>query len=438
MRERTTLVFAVALAVSAAVAADSWPIVGEVREECVAAVELKPFLHFRAGEPGALADRLRIRDASGAAVPYAVKRAEIRKTSTRLAWHALKVERVAEADGKLVVEVAWPAAEKPVARFASMRVDTPLRNFEQTVSVSAGGDTLATGDLCDYAKHADFRKTEFAFDAPFRGKLTLTFAKPSTEVEAARFERTLGAGAGGKLETRSVRRGVEDRPFRVDGVSVAERVPVVSFEPAPVGELSVAARAEVDAKAKTTRFSFALHGVPVTAVRLNVKDRNFSRTVNVYALKPEGWRKIGSAGVHAIDLPGEKSSRLEVPLGGEWREKALRVEVEDNDNPPLGYAELPTTLLYAPYDALFIAKPGEAYAASLAAGEKRPRYDEKILDYVKRVRDPLRLVIDADEPLDASEPTSVWLAGVDPVAMASVLAFLVLGFLCWRLVVRKK
>ncbi len=437
MRNCTTLLVVAAFAAWGAFAADAWPIVGTVKEECVAAVELKPFLHFKAGAPEALSDQLRIRDASGAAVPYAVKRAEVRKASTRLAWHALRIERVAETDGKLVVDVAWPE-DKPIPRFASLRVDTPLKNFEQTVTVAADGRTLATGELCDYAKHADFRKTDFVFDAAFCKKLTLTFAKPSTEVEAARFERTLGAGAGGKLETKTVRRGVEDRPFRVDGVAVAESVPVVSFEPAPLGEMALAAKGDVDAKAKTTSFTFAVHGVPVSSVRLNVVDRNFSRTVNVYRRVAGGWRKIKSAGVRAINLPGEKTSQLEVALGAEWREEALRVEVVDNDNPPLKYADVPVTLLYAPYDALFIAKPGEAYAVALAAGEKRPQYDDAILDYVKRVRDPLRLRIDADEPLDDAAPRGAWVSGVDPVAASSVLVFLVLGFLCWRLVVKRK
>ena len=67
---------AVLMASMASANAESWPVEGTVKAPCAVAVSLKSPLHFYAtrGTPDALAKELRVRDAKGTEVPYAIRK----------------------------------------------------------------------------------------------------------------------------------------------------------------------------------------------------------------------------------------------------------------------------------------------------------------------------------------------------------------------------
>ena len=428
----------------------SWPVTGVVTEECAVAVSAKPMLYSAAtpGREDAIRGELRVRDSKGRDVPYAFRAAKTRVVDEVKEWRELKVTRVTEADGRLVVDAEFPAGAPNPERFLALKVATPLTDFEQSVEVSSEGVPLASGVLCDYRKFADLRVTEMPLEASYRRMLTVTFAKPTSEAAAAAFERTIRENGEGKLEAKSVRESVVNRPFRIDSLSVAVPRTRVSFEAAPPMEVNTACTVETDAKATKTVIETSAFGLPMTAIAINAVDRNFSRKVSVFRRMDARWYPLASGRISAVNLPGERKRNLEISFGREVREMALRIEIENDDNPPLDLATtseagigLPLTLKVTQYDIVFIATPGEKYSLVVEPGAERPRYDEAILGYIDRVQDPVRFEIDIGigDPngvIGGSDgPTAIWLtAPFDVIPFVSVIVFVVLGLVCIRLI----
>jgi hypothetical protein len=437
------------LAALAAKEPRSWPVTGVVTEECAVAVSVKPMLYSAAtqGREDALRSELRVRDSKGRDVPYAFRAAKTRVVDEVKDWRELKVTRVTETDGRLVVDAEFPAGSSNPERFLALKVATPLTDFEQSVEVSSEGVPLASGVLCDYRKFADLRVTEMPLEASYRRTLTVTFAKPTSEAAAAAFERTIRENGEGKLEAKSVRESVVNRPFRIDSLSVAVPRTRVRFEAAPPMEVLTACTVETDAKAKKTVLETSVFGLPMTAIAVNATDRNFSRKVAVFRRMDARWHPLATGRISAVNLPGERRSDLGIAFGREVRETALRVEIENDDNPPLTLETtsdagvgLPLTLKVTQYDIVFVATPGEKYSLVVEPGADRPRYDEAILGYIDRVQDPVRFEIkiplyDGDDVLNGKYgPTAIWLTTpFDVIPVVSVLVFAALGIVCIRL-----
>ena len=221
----------------------------------------------------------------------------------------------------------------------------------------------------------------------------------------------------------------------------------VSFVAAPPMDVLTACTVETDAKAKKTIIETPAFGMPVTALAVNARDRNFSRKVSVLRRIDGRWHPLATGRIGAVNLPGERRSDLGIAFGREVRETALRVEIENDDNPPLTLETtsdagvgLPLTLKVTQYDIVFVATPGEKYSLAVEPGAVRPRYDEAILGYIDRVQDPVRFEIKiplyaGDDVLNGKDgPTAIWLTTpFDVIPVVSVLVFAALGIVCIRL-----
>ena len=224
----------------------------------------------------------------------------------------------------------------------------------------------------------------------------------------------------------------------------------VSFEAALPMEVSTACTVETDRKAKKTVIETTVFGLPTTALAVNATDRNFSRKVAVFRRMDARWHPLASGRISAVNLPGERKSSLEIAFGREVREMALRIEIENDDNPPLTLATtsdagvgLPVTLKVTQYDIVFVAVPGETYSLVVEPGADRPRYDEAILGYIDRVQDPVRFEIrgktGSGDPCGIiggeDGPTAIWLTTrLNVIPVVSVIVFAVLGLICIRLI----
>ena len=218
----------------------------------------------------------------------------------------------------------------------------------------------------------------------------------------------------------------------------------VSFVAAPPMEVLTACTVETDSKAKKTVLETSVFGLPMTAIAVNATDRNFSRKVAVFRRMDARWHPLATGRISAVNLPGERKSNLEIAFGREVRETALRVEIENDDNPPLTLETtsdagvgLPLTLKVTQYDIVFVATPGEKYSLVVEPGADRPRYDEAILGYIDRVQDPARFEIklplyDGDDVLNGENgPTAIWLTTpFDVIPFVSAIVFAVLGLVC--------
>ena len=447
---RCFLLSALAFASATACAhTNAWSLVGSVAEPCVVSAALHPFLYryATAGEADALEKELRIHDGHGRPVAYAIRPKVARTARMERTWQRLSLKSLTETNGQLIIEAEYPFGATPPARFVALKVDTPLHDFEQQVTVSADGVTVAKGVFCDYRKFADLRKVEMPLEMTSRRTLLVTFSKPVSASESAAFERTVTERVKDGAVARTVRRSVVDRPFRIDGLSVAVPKEAVLFEPAPPDRISFSANAcgrKVEAKAKRTVFNICTAFMPVTGIRLNIEDGNFSRRVRVMRRVRSGWMTVKEGKVRSVHLPGAKMKSLELTLPGECREDYLRIEVDDMDDPPVSYGDLPVTVLVKPYELAFIASPGEAYSVAIEKGAERPCYDSSIFKNAALTKDPATWRIELpktwnDGILNDDGPTAVWMASLpDPVTIVSAFVFVVLSVLCFYLFRRSR
>jgi hypothetical protein len=441
---RKSILFAILSFAAAANAEISWPLTGTFTQECAVAVAVHPALYAAAtrGRFNALWSELRVRDSKGRDVPYSFRAQKRRFNEVVKEWQKLRIVRLTESDGRLVVEAEYPLiADTPhPGRFLALRVSTPLTDFEQSVEVSADGVPLASGVLFDYRKFADLRVTEMPFDISYRRKITITFANPTSESASAAVERTIRENAHGKLEAKTLRDSVVKRPFRIDAISVLVPCGMCStFRPVMPVEIKTPSKVVTDEKRQKTVIETRAFGMPVTALVLNVQDRNFSRRVSVFRRIDGRWHPFASGKIRAVNLPGEKVRYEEVSFERVLTEEIYRIEIENLDNPPLELAEVPVALKVTPFDVVFIASPDEKYSIAVVNGAERQRYDDNLIDYIDRVRDPVRFNIDIPNDwkdlqcrdFDNSIP---FLSPRNLILLISILVFAALGFICIRLI----
>lgn len=428
----------------AAYTENSWPLTGTLTQECAVAVAVHPALYASAtcGRTDALLSELRVRDSKGRDVPYSFRAQKRRYSEVVKEWHKLRIVRLTESDGRLVVEGEYPLAAdvNPPEKFLALKVSTPLRDFEQSVEVSADDVPLASGVLFDYSKFASLSVSEMPLNIPYRRKLTVTFAKPTSESVSSAVERTIRENAQGKLQTKTLRESVVRRPFRIDAISVAVPRGIRStFKPEPPKEVKTYSKVVTEKKTKKTIIETQAFGMPVTALVLNVRDRNFSRRVSVFRRIDGRWHSLASGEIRAVNLPGENVRYKEVSFGRALKEDIYRIEIENLDNPPLELEDTPVALKVMPFDVVFIASPDEKYSFSVVNGAERQRYGDNLIDYIDRVRDPVRFKMEIPYDLEGlqcrdSDNFVTFLSPGNIILVISILVFVSLGFVLIRLI----
>jgi hypothetical protein len=186
--------------------------------------------------------------------------------------------------------------ERHPAPIAGFRIVTPLANFEQRVRLErrqADGRWKALvkeGVLCDYTQWMDVRNSEIAVPDAWRRapggtfRITIDEATAEQRSQVTEVARSLAAGT----ET-----GVEERfrlvrlPFRIDRIEGWYDETVADRRAAePVARRVETWTVDDDAKAKVTRIRLASAGGPLTALRLELADRNIARDVTVTGPPP--------------------------------------------------------------------------------------------------------------------------------------------------------
>ena len=238
---------------------------------------------------------------------------------------------------------------------------------------------------------------------------------------------------------RDVAYAIRPKVERTDSHSVARP----NESSAPADEIGFGVNAcgqKTDVGAKKTVFEINSAFMPVTGIRLNVEDGNFSRHVRVMRRVRTGWVSIAQGNVCSVHLSNTQKKSLELSLPGECREERMRIEVDDRDNPPISYGDTPVTAFVKPYELVFISSPGESYSLAIHKGAEKPNYDLPILEDATRMVEPVQWRIQfsemwVDGVLNDHGPTAIWMTA-DPVSVVSVVVFIVLGVICFLLIRR--
>ncbi|MCA9079512.1 MAG: hypothetical protein KDA58_03090, partial [Planctomycetaceae bacterium] len=232
---------------------------------------------------------LRVFNSQQQETAYVVRRREtpeFRDVERR--WTIPKAALSPGPDQELVIEFMLDK-DDPVP--SELKLDTPLRDFEQSVTlVGITGDEeqeLARTVIYDYHRFMDVRNTTIKIPATSVRTYRLTVASPTSEQESMLLELTRQLstqGEAGRQEKVQVTR----RPFRIDRLELMALVPQrETRSPALVPYEVTLGDITHDADHKQTLVDVIAHRAPVSRLTFASSSRNFSRRAAVHVLEEE-------------------------------------------------------------------------------------------------------------------------------------------------------
>lgn len=327
---------------------------------------------------------LRVFDQANQETPYLVEKVVQTEMHGVQTPCGSTVAGLVEGDDQLEVIVHLddkaPAAE-------GLTIEMPLANFERRVAVLGSDDQkqwtplVADALVFDYSRYMDVSNREVALPKnTFRWlKVVITGISDARESPFLDLKRTY---RGGEEAERTEAIVLERRPFRIDRIvpwharmekrSESERK--VDY---PVAEW----RVEEDREAKTTIVHVRTRRDPLTELKLETTNRNFSRAVTVEKPVTRGvrteWVDLARGRVASIHLGNFHKDTLDLDFP-ETREAEYRIVIYNEDNPPLSVTGIAAQGNV--YRVVLLAETGDEYR--LAYGNDQlepPRYDVAVV-----------------------------------------------------------
>lgn len=356
---------------------------------------------YRQASP-TLAD-LRLRDAHGTEIGYALRRREqVAAESTREAA-LLDLVTTPQGDVRFVLDAG---AGRILHNRVRLRIRDQARNFRVPVRVETSDD----GRAWQLARASGFIYR-------VEGETKAADTSVSYPTSTARWVRiTVGPERGRPLPLAGAGLVVAATPVREE-----ERVPAALVER---DEETMRRTTRVVLDLKTRR--------PVDRVEMDVAERNFYRVVLLEASDDrKAWRYLGSAAISAVEV-GTVRERLTGARFPETTTRYLRLTIQNLDDRPLSVTA--ARVFAVKRTIVFEAVPGRAYVLDYGnPAATAPRYDvTRAVAYLGSDALP-QATLGAANPVPRPEP-SAWLASQPVVMWASMaMAVLALGSLLWRM-----
>lgn len=351
-------------------------------------------------------------------------------------------EKTAEGDLIYLLE-----RESVSPRVTELRLATPLRNFEKTVSIDIGEDGESWDPLLEEAlvydrrAYFDFRRTTAEFPASDARWFRVRIRDATDEQRSALREvtRKMDSQQGWLVEeTLSVR----TRPFRVDRFTL---LPEDEDEAEPSGrayplEFLSVGRNEDNGD---TEVLIDTRSIPLDRIELQTSDRNFHRAVRVDVPRDrnqergdEEWREIGGDSVHRYKLADLSEQDLAIRFR-EVSADRMRLRIENGDSPEVS---IDAVKGFGPnHELVFLSQPGDEwkllYGDAMGRVDK-PDYDTTVIRRAAEEQVPeerLGLATARPNPLHdgGNIPGSPWFA---QRWILHVIIALVVALLVWVLV----
>jgi len=326
-----------------------------------------PVAVFEQAAP-ALTD-VRLLDQRGRAVPHITER--LLGPVTGRVDQAVGADAVTaipdELNNEIQIEYALHTNAPSVTRLV---IDTPLRDFERMVAVEGCGADGIWRTLVDRAAIFDLSRfinmSQYAVALPPNDcrRFRLAIRGVTDQAESAAAEITRQVGGTGAVE----RLMVEWRPLRIDRVRFFAESRVTNYTAAITNTYPVRGAAVRHIKeGRVTVVRFAVPCVPLTCVRLNVDDQNFSRMYALHAIRagkdqwgrPQETRLLLARGmVSRFNLRAVRREAMDITIS-EAHFSDYELVIENGDNPLLSISGVEVS--GPAYQVGFIARPGESY-----------------------------------------------------------------------------
>ena len=332
----------------------------------------------------------RIREEELLEWPYLVR--ETRPRRKEVAPREVSSEIVAfdkSSEDLLVYTVELPEKSPEISQ---LRIHTPLRNFEKTVSVFGKSKdenwTPLVSDFLIYDREAfvDFRRTDIPLPKGHYDQIRIQLEDATDEQQSdlRRVTKTLGNPSGPQVTESTT---VKTRNFRVDRFSFftpkQPRQPERGQVTYPIQIVSQELIAKEGREEKTdSEIILETKTIPLDQISLTIPERNFRRAVRIEVPRkddPEKWRSIGSDTIHRYDLAGLEEEKLNLRFS-EIQADRIRLVIDNGDNRPIAVSSAKG--MGPLVEFVFLTEPGDqwqlAYHAP-AAELERPDYDTAVL-----------------------------------------------------------
>jgi hypothetical protein len=385
---------------------------------------------------------VRVQDADGREIPRVIQPTRdftFEPVSTMLQTRLEQVEPL--ADGGLAVVCKLDGTN--AVSLTKMAIRTPLRNFEQTVTLqvmdAAGAwvPVKPAEPLFDYSRFADVKKDTVDLPGLTNRLFKIVIGKADDSVFSTYTSMSEESGADKTVRSTIKRYAVERRPFRIDGVNVWETRNVPSSRPRLDKVAVTADQLAVQTEGKTTTLTVPAGRHPLTGVVIRPEQENFERRVSIEAPAPGGWRTLANGAIQRVRLPGVPA-REQLDVGfPEAREERLQIKIANDDNPPLTFGDNAVTLVRPAYAVSFIAEPGQRYR--LVYGNPSPLappvYESGVVRYLNEGRSAASWALEAAPDAPAAYSAAVkarqFLAR-HALLLVSIIVMAVLGLLILR------
>lgn len=337
---------------------------------------------------------LRVVEADGGGeteIPYLVSRVDRYRppeSAKDIETEILSFEENPDGSVEFEVRLAEKEQEK---NCATIEFQTPLRNFEKSVSVEASDDgiswrTLAEDNLIfDRERFFDFRKTSVSLPENTARFFRIQIADATDEQRSVMREisRTVGEQVGTSITETAT---VAARAFRIDELIFLTAEKDESESDAErTYPTSIIDRTE-HPETQCTEILLKSNRAPVSSLTLVTPDQNFRREVCVQIPResdPDGWRTIKRGRVHRYHIGDFHNEDLAIGFETTRSEK-FRIVIENGDSPALSVAEI--VAIGDRFEVLFLSGPASkwrAYYGSNRKDLKAPRYDTAALNIAK-------------------------------------------------------
>lgn len=379
---------------------------------------------------------LRLRDASGKSLPYLLrKRQSTRSRSVRITWPAPQPAVRPRDDGSLEITVRFEIDDKR-PNPTGLTIVSPLRNFEQRMRVftSVGGEEWEpTGEetvLFDYSRYMEVRNDSVAFPETNRRFFRIVIDDVTLEQHSELVALTRRYHGEKEIE-RTERETVGRRSFRIDRIDFwrensEERVIGDEKRAYPVTDHRVGE----DRDNQRTIIEIDTQRTPLTALRLETRDRNFSRHAIVEAEKmtgaAKGWQRIGEGVLSRVDFRNLKRDELSLSFPETRREK-YRIVIDNGDSPPLNVIGIQGEGNV--YEALYLALPGGHVQLNYGAPDARPLNNDTaaIREVVRSGFHPSPASLGPEVPITSTSQPIRWSKRLQsPIAVGGVITILLL------------
>jgi hypothetical protein len=394
---------------------------------------------------------LRIMAADGEAVPYVLRKRSVFQTRVeQKPWTAADGQPDLKPLENGGLDIRVRLTEKD-PQPNGVRFITPLRNFEQTVTVfgTEPGQTeqelVSEARIFDYSDYMDVRRIGISLPKSKAREFRVVVVALKSDRESPFLE--VSRQMKGKDEaSREERTVIERRPFRIDRIEFWGDVTHQSVREDAVADWPATGfKVSEDSEHKRTIIEVQTRREPLFRFNLDVSSRNFSRAASVEvpdsrsteSLKlgtaPARWRSIGSGQIHRVEFGEIKEERLVLNFP-ETRSETYRILIENQDNSALAVTGVKP--VGNDYQTIFMADPSKTYSLSYSSTESitSPVYDTAAIrtvlaNNVEPIAATIGPAIEAALKPESVKPRDVL---NNPLLLGCVIVLLV-GLLAWAL-----